>query len=73
MESLQRTLVKTLVWRVSATLITFITVYVFTGELSRATNITLAAAALLAVGYYFHERLWDKIDWGRLSVARYSK
>lgn len=65
MDSLHRSLLKTVVWRISATFITFITVYAFTGELSRATNITLAAATLLAVGYYFHERFWDRVEWGR--------
>jgi len=65
MESLQRTLLKTVVWRVAATLITFITIYAFTGELGRATNITLVAATLLAAGYYLHERFWDHVEWGR--------
>ncbi len=69
MESLQRSIVKTVVWRVLATLITFITVYTFTGEIGPATTITLTAAALLAVGYYLHERFWDKVEWGRRYTA----
>jgi uncharacterized membrane protein len=65
MDSFHRSLLKTVIWRVAATTITLITVYSFTGEFSKATTITLTAAALLAVGYYFHERVWDKIEWGR--------
>jgi uncharacterized membrane protein len=74
MDSFQRTLLKTIIWRVIATLITFATVFLFTGEVREATTITLTCAALLAVGYFFHERLWEKIKWGRHKHARvYSK
>ena len=69
MDTLQRSLVKTIVWRVVATLITLAVVYLFTGEFQQATNITLVVAALLAVGYYFNERIWEKVEWGR---ARHS-
>ena len=65
MESLQRSLIKTIVWRVVATLITFVTVYAFTGAINKSTTITLTVAAFLAVGYYLNERIWDKISWGR--------
>ena len=65
METLQRSLVKTIVWRIIATAITFMTVFAFTGALNKSTTITLTAAALLAVGYYLNERIWDKIRWGR--------
>ncbi|HYF13294.1 MAG TPA: DUF2061 domain-containing protein [Candidatus Paceibacterota bacterium] len=69
MDSFQRTLTKTIVWRVIATVITLITVYGFTGQFNKATTITLTAAALLAAGYYVHERVWEKVEWGRHKVA----
>jgi uncharacterized membrane protein len=69
MDTLHRSLTKTIVWRIVATLITLVVVFLFTGELQQATNITLVVAALLAVGYYFNERIWDKIDWGRRDHA----
>ena len=69
MESLQRSLAKTIIWRVVATLITLATVYAFTGALGKSTTITLTVAAFLAVGYYFNERIWDKIQWGRRTPA----
>ncbi|MES2006731.1 MAG: DUF2061 domain-containing protein [Patescibacteria group bacterium] len=65
MDTLKRTLTKTIVWRVIGTLITLMVTFAFTGEIKQATNITLVVAALLAVGYYFNERIWDKIEWGR--------
>ena len=69
MESLQRSLLKTIIWRVVATIITFITVYAFTGALNKSTTITLTVAALLAVGYYINERMWDKVVCGRRQPA----
>ena len=71
-ETFSRSLLKTIVWRILATMITFVVVYTFTGSLGDASTITLTAAALLAVGYYFHERVWDKVKWGRRNKA-YSK
>jgi uncharacterized membrane protein len=65
MDTLKRTLTKTIIWRVIATLITLVVTYAFTGELQQATNITLVIAALLMMGYYFNERIWDKVEWGR--------
>ncbi len=69
MDTLQRSLAKTIIWRIVATIITFVTVYAFTGTLNKSTTITLTVAALLAAGYYFNERIWDKINWGRRRVV----
>ena len=65
MDTLRRSLTKTIIWRIIATLITLAVTFLFTGELRQATNITLVVAALLMVGYYLNERVWDKIEWGR--------
>lgn len=68
METLQRSLLKTIIWRVIGTIITLVVAFLFTGEIKQATNITLVVATLLAVGYYFNERIWDRIEWGRRRV-----
>lgn len=65
MDTLHRSLLKTVIWRVIATLITLVVVFLFTGEIHQATNITLVVASLLAVGYYVNERVWEKVEWGR--------
>jgi len=69
MDTLKRSLTKTIIWRVIATLITLVVTYMFTGELRQATNITLVIAVLLMVGYYFNERVWDRVQWGRKDHA----
>jgi uncharacterized membrane protein len=65
MDSFHRSLAKTITWRVVATAITLAVVYAFTGSLGEASVITLTAAVLLAIGYYFHERAWERTHWGR--------
>lgn len=65
MDTLTRSLVKTIVWRVVGTVITLLVVYLFTGEIRQATNIALVVAVFLAIGYYVNERVWDRITWGR--------
>ena len=73
-ETLMRSLLKTALWRGIATLITLAVVYSFTGSFGKSTTITLTAAAFLAAGYYLHERLWDRIEWGHREPAHsYSK
>jgi len=65
MESHHRSIIKTVTWRVIATVITLGIVFTFTGSLHKASVITLVTATVLAIGYYFHERFWNKTHWGR--------
>jgi len=53
-----RSATKTIVWRVLATVITGVVVYLYTGQLGESTKITLTAAVILTVAYYLHERFW---------------
>lgn len=62
-----RSFFKTFSWRLLATLTTMLFVYLFTGE----WTIMMAIGGLEAVSkvliYFFHERLWDKISFGKKS------
>lgn len=49
-----------------ATLITWGTVYWFTGEIKESIKITLIAALLGMTAYYFYERIWNAIGWGKV-------
>lgn len=64
-ETRTRSLVKAVVWRVIATLGTWLTVYIFTGDVWGSFNGTMAAAILGTIGYYINERVWNRIHWGR--------
>ncbi len=65
-ETRARSLAKTLIWRVVATLITWLTLYYYTGRLGESTKITLVAAGVAMVSYYLYERIWNSIGWGRV-------
>ncbi len=65
MESHKRSIAKAVTWRIIATLVTFLIAYLFTKELALATGIGLADAAIKIFAYYSHERMWNRIGFGR--------
>jgi len=71
MDSTQRSLAKALSWRVVATLITSVLVYYMTGELEFAAKVGLADTTLKFVTYFGHERIWNRIPFGRPKVPEY--
>ncbi len=64
-EKVKRTLVKTISWRVFGTLATIVISYVITGTLTLAFSIGVIELISKLVLYYFHERAWNKIHWGK--------
>ncbi len=68
-ETKTRSIAKTIIWRVFATLITWGTIYFYTGKLSESIEITLVAALVGMAAYYIHERVWNKIKWGKIEEA----
>lgn len=60
-----RSLSKSLTWRVIALITTFISIYVITGKLEFALQGTILTNIINFILYYLHERIWDKIQWGR--------
>ena len=65
MEKVKRSLVKTMSWRILATLTTFVISWIITGTLSLAISIGAFEFMSKFLLYYFHERAWNKIKWGR--------
>ncbi len=66
MESKRRSIAKTLSWRFFATVITSAVVFLATGQLTFAIEIGLADTTLKLGAYFVHERMWNKISYGRL-------
>ncbi|MBP9771884.1 MAG: DUF2061 domain-containing protein [Candidatus Pacebacteria bacterium] len=65
-ETRTRTVAKTILWRIVATLITWGTIYWFTGEIKESIEITLIAALIGMTAYYFYERIWNSVGWGKI-------
>jgi uncharacterized membrane protein len=69
-ESLARSLVKTLSYRAFVLILDFSTIYFFTHKLSVAVGFTVVSNVYTTVAYLLHERVWDKVKWGRRIFAR---
>jgi uncharacterized membrane protein len=65
--SKSRSLVKSFTYRVFGTLTSFAVVYVITGKGSLATLIAFWETVVKVGVYYWHERVWNRIKWGRKS------
>jgi len=67
-ESSIRSVVKALSWRIVATLTTTILVLAFTGRLDLAVTVGALEAITKMALYFMHERLWNRLDFGREPV-----
>ena len=56
----KRHMLKTVTWRIVATVITILIVYFFSGDFTIALNIGLIEVFIKMLAYYFHERFWFK-------------
>ena len=59
----KRTIVKTMTWRITASLTTFIIAWILTGDLLIGASIGTIEAIAKIFLYYFHERIWTNISW----------
>jgi uncharacterized membrane protein len=61
----KRTLVKTITWRVTASLTTFLIAWMLTGDLLIGVSIGSIEAIAKIFLYYYHERIWNNINWAK--------
>jgi len=64
-ESNVRSLVKTLSWRLTGSTATFLISWIVAGSWQIASAIAVIQITANTVLYYFHERIWNCIHWGR--------
>jgi uncharacterized membrane protein len=65
-ETLSRSVVKTISYRVIILTLDFVVIYLFTGQIKIAFGFMVVSNLYTTIGYFFHERIWDKIKWGKL-------
>jgi len=63
-ESVRRSLVKAVTYRILIMSLDFITVYLFTGAIQIAIGFMIASNIYTTVSYILHERLWARVKWG---------
>jgi uncharacterized membrane protein len=61
----QRSFTKSLSYRIFGTLTSWAVVYVITGKGSLATLVAFWETVVKVAVYYWHERIWDRVQWGR--------
>ena len=66
MDTKARSWVKSIVWRVVGVILLGGISYSVIGNWRDMTIITTSFHGIRVVMYYFHERLWERISWGRL-------
>jgi len=70
-ETKKRSILKALSWRTWATLTTAIIVFIFTGEFALAVTVGFLEVFAKMALYFFHERLWQKISYGKKEVPAF--
>lgn len=60
-----RSLTKAITWRLTGTFDTFILSILITRKMSFALAISATELFTKIFLYYFHERIWERVKWGR--------
>ena len=60
-----RSLTKTVSWRITGSTATFLISYIISGNFAVAGSIALAQITANTILYFVHERIWDRVKWGR--------
>jgi uncharacterized membrane protein len=64
-DTAHRSLVKTISWRLTGSGATFLISYAIAGNFSVASTIAVTQLVFNTALYFIHERVWNKIGWGR--------
>lgn len=64
-ESPIRSIVKSISWRALGSIDTIVVSWFITGEINTALSIGAIEIVTKMVLYFFHERIWNHIKWGR--------
>lgn len=64
-ETLGRSVAKTVSYRILILILDFTTIYLFTHKVEIAFSFMIVSNIYTTLGYFFHERLWDRIHWGK--------
>ena len=65
MDSIVRSLVKTISWRLTGTFCTFLISFIILGDITTSSTIALIQLILNTIMFYIHERIWNIIKWGK--------
>jgi uncharacterized membrane protein len=67
-ETKRRSIVKAITWRTLGTLDTIVIAYLLTGKIKTAVSIGGIEVFTKMFLYFFHERIWNMINWGKRGI-----
>jgi uncharacterized membrane protein len=70
-ESHCRSIAKAITWRAGGTVVTFAVAWAVTRELAVATGIGLLDTVIKIGAFYVHERIWNKLSFGKKKPPEY--
>ena len=62
----KRSWVKSIVWRIIGIFLLGAIAYLVTGDWAAMTLITLIFHGIRVIMYYWHERIWERVKWGKV-------
>jgi bifunctional enzyme CysN/CysC/sulfate adenylyltransferase subunit 1 len=71
MESHFRSILKAITWRAGGTVVTAFVAWIFTDSLDIAARIGILDSLIKIAAFYFHERFWIKLNFGKLKQPEY--
>jgi len=66
MDTHLRSVVKGITWRMLATCVTTFVVFLYSGEWAMVVFVALLDAVAKIALFWGHERLWQRLTWGRI-------
>jgi uncharacterized membrane protein len=71
METHIRSILKAISWRAGGTAVTFLTAWLFVGSIETAVKIGLLDTVLKIGVFYVHERIWNRLNFGKVKQPDY--
>ncbi|MBU4312631.1 MAG: DUF2061 domain-containing protein [Candidatus Omnitrophica bacterium] len=71
MEHRKRSLLKTLSWRSFSFLLTMLIIFAYTRNLKQAVCVGAGIDVVKMFLYYLHERIWNRVRFGRIKSPDY--
>lgn len=71
MESHFRSIIKAVTWRAGGTVVTFAIAWTLTRQFDLAAQIGVLDTIVKIGAFYVHERLWNRMNFGKLKAPDY--
>ncbi len=71
MDHPKRSLAKAITWRIIAFLVTIIAIYIYTKDIKESLIVGIGANVVKIFLYYAHERIWNRVRFGRIKTPDY--